>query len=428
MKKLPFLAAIVAAVLAGATGVLAQTTPPAAAPDTPPAAGDGQPPAGEERAPRHIQIDLNSVLEQARKAAREGRLEEAARLYQLVLRFVPEARAVRIELSFVLAAMGQRNAASRLLRDVNREGLDPEVIATIDRIVGPGALTFFVIPEVILDSNINGQTKKDFIVIGNTVLALSEDAQGREAYGLGLTAGTAWRFHDEAPRSTLTLGARVRDLQGSQDDESTVFSSLSFGFDTGQRSTLIPSLSGVYRWKAHDAYEMEGSFGLSEAFDLGPVRTTVAGRYRRVYGVGDQKDRLDRKRYEASTSFGYGVPALGVRFDGRVFREDWRVTETEDNEGFRTGLDLIFAKVPVILPTLGGAFTLTDYENPANFFNVRRLDREYEGRLDLTLRDFDPFGTGPLTLRYTYTHSTSNIPLFDYDKHQFTIVVRPFTF
>lgn len=427
MNRALLVLTIILACLALSAGAQAQgdfpTTPPAE-----PHAAEDEGAATEGGEPRRIEIDLRSVLQQARAAVRAGELEEAVRLYQLILRFVPDARAARIELSFALAALGQQKRAARLLRDIDREGLDPEVIATIDRVVGPGPLTFFVIPELIFDSNINEQTKNDIILINGTPLRLSEEAKGRDGVGYGLTAGVAYRFIDEAPRSTITLGGRIRDLSQSRDDESSVFGSLSFAFDVGERTTVIPSVSGAYRWDAHQPREVEGAAALSSSFDVGPVRTTLTGRYRTIDGEGDFEDLLDRKRYEIDTALGYGFPGLGLRFDGGVFREDWTPTETQDNDGFEAGLDFIFVKVPVIMPTVGGAFTLTSFENEANFFGVKRLDRDYEGRLELLFRDIDLFGAGPPVLRYTYTHATSNIPLFDFNEHEVSVGIRAITF
>lgn len=398
------------------------------------AAPEAAPPAGAEdesdgeREPRRIRINLNLILAQARLAMREGRFEEAVRLYQLVLRFAPGSRVARLELSFALAALGQRERASRLLRDIDREGLAPDVIEAIDRIVGPRRLIFFVVPEVIIDTNINGQTKKDVILINGVPFVLSEDAQGREAYGFGMTVGAAYRVLDEAPRTTLTAGLRVRDLNAREDDETHFFSSLSFVFAAGDRTTVTPSISGVYRKRAGDPYEVEQAGGLSTGFDLGSVRTRLSGQYRMIEGAGDFKDVRDRRRSEINSSFGYGFPGLGIRLDVRGFREDWQQIETQDNEGYNAALDFIFVKVPVVMPTIGAGYTYTHFENEAAFFNVRRLDREYEGHVELLFRDVNLFGTGAPSLRYRYRRVTSNIPLFDYDKHEVSIGIRAITF
>lgn len=50
-------------------------------------------------------------------------------------------------------------------------------------------------------------------------------------------------------------------------------------------------------------------------------------------------------------------------------------------------------------------------------------DREYEGHLELLFRDIDLFGSHPF-IRYEYTDVSSNIGLFDYDRHEFSVGVR----
>lgn len=403
-----------------------QEAPAGAASDVPAAEAREEVP-GEEQAPRRIQLDLKRVLDQARAAVAAGNLEEAVKLYQLILRFAPDARVVRIELSFALTALGERDRAARLLRDVDREGLPPDVIATIDRIVGPGKLNFFFIPELIYDQNINGQTKKDVIIIGTTPLQLNKDAQGRAAYGYGFTLGASYRLVDRGPRTTLTLGTRMRDLNARQDDAADLFGSMSFAFEPGERTTLVPSISGTYRTRAGDKYEAEYAGGAALGFDLGPVRTTLSGRHRFVEGLGDFEEQRDRKRSEAGLGLGYGFDRVGVRFDGQVFREDWIVTETQDNEGFRAGLDLVFVGAPWLTPTIGGSVMLTSFENEATFFNIRRLDRIYEGHVELVVSEPDIFGLDPV-IRYTYRHATSNIPLFEYNEHGFSLAFKAITF
>ena len=100
-----------------------------------------------------------------RQAMREQDYGRAVGLYQVVLRFLPDSRVARVELSFALAALGEQERAARLLRDLDTEGLDPEVIDVIGRIVGPDRLTFFFVPELFLDTNVGGQTKADSVVI-----------------------------------------------------------------------------------------------------------------------------------------------------------------------------------------------------------------------------------------------------------------------
>lgn len=65
-------------------------------------------------------------------------------------------------------------------------------------------------------------------------------------------------------------------------------------------------------------------------------------------------------------------------------------------------------------------------DNGDPFLAVERLDHEYEGHLELLLRDWDLFGSNPF-IRYDYTRSESNIGLFDYDRHEISVGVRAIT-
>ena len=110
-----------------------------------------------------------------------------------------------------------------------------------------------------------------------------------------------------------------------------------------------------------------------------------------------------------------------------MFREDWLSRESQDHEGFKTGLDFTFVEVPWVSPTVGGSFTLKTFENNDPFFGVRRLDRNYEGHIEFAVKALDIFGGSPV-IRYTYHHATSNHPLFDYDEHGLSIGFKAITF
>lgn len=368
-----------------------------------------------------IEIDLGQVLDQARAEFRRGNLEEAIALYQLIVRFAPESRTARIELSFALAAYGDRERASRLLRDLDTRGLDPDVIAAIGQLVGPDRFSLFMIPEIFLDTNVNGQTKSETIdtIFGPLTL---NNGRGREGFGYGLTVGGVYRLSDAAPSATLTTGARIRDFERTQDDEASLFSSVSFGIDLG-RLDLLPSVSGAYRFRDGDRYEAELGLGLAVALDFQPVRNTLGGRMQHVEGQGNFDGVLDRDTYEIYDFVSVGWSSLALRVEGRYFREDWTVTQSQDNSGFVSGVDTILVNMPWMTPTIGGSFTYRDFKNPAPLFGVERLDREYEGHLELLFREIDLFGSN-LFIRYEYTDVSSNIGLFDYDRHEFSVGVR----
>ncbi len=370
---------------------------------------------------RRVQIDLAQVLEQARAAFREGDLERAIGLYRVVVQFDPDNRIARIELSFALAALGDRERAARLLQDLDTEGLDPDVIAAIGQIVGPERFNLFVIPEVFLDTNINGQTTDATVDTVFGPIVLDDNALGRDGFGYGLTAGGVYRVPGVVP-ATVTAGVRVLDFEQTRDDEARIFSTVSFGIDLG-RVDLLPSASGAYRFRDGDRYEAEISAGLAVPMDLRPVRNTIGVRAARIFGQGEFEDLRDREIYEFYDTVSVGFSDIAVQLEGRFFREDWQQADTFDNDGFIVGLDTILVRVPWVQPTVGGSFTYRDFENVFPLFGVKRLDREYEGHIELLFREIDVFGSNPF-VRYEYTDIESNIGLFDFDRHEFLIGVR----
>lgn len=370
---------------------------------------------------RRVQIDLIQVLEAARAAFRRGDIEEAIGLYQVIVRFDPDNRIARIELSIALAAFGDRERAARLLQDLDTDGLDPDVIAAIGQIVGPDRLSFFVIPEVFLDTNINGQTKDQIVDTVFGPLVLEDNARGRDGFGYGLTTGGVYRIPGAVP-STLTAGVRVLDFEQARDDETRIFTSLSAGIELG-RIDMLPTAAGAYRFRDGERYEAEISAGLALPMDLRPVRNTLGVRAARTFGQGDFEDTRDRDLYEFYDTVSVGFSDMAVQLEGRYFREDWQQADTQDNDGFIVGLDTIFTQVPWVQPTVGGSFTYRDFENASPLFGRERLDREYEGHLELVFRDIDILGSNPF-VRYEFTSVVSNIELFDIDRHEFTAGVR----
>ena len=375
-----------------------------------------------------IQIDLSLILGEAREAFRAGDLTRAIELYQVILRFAPQSPVARVEMSLALAALGEREQAARLLRDLDTEGLNPEIIDIVNRLVGPDRLNFFFVPEAFLDSNITGQTKDEVIFIGGLPFRLSEEARGNHGYGYGLTFGASYRILDETPRMTVTGGVTLRDFEGASDDEQVLFSSLSMQLPLGDRLAVTPSLSAVYRYDDWRPRELEFGLGLAATAALGPVRNTLGGRYRLVNGQdSDGGSRFDRDEYEVFDTVSFGFDGLAFRLEERFTYEDWENLPDQTNIEIDSGLDITFADVPWAIPTIGASFTYRDFRNPSPVFNTERLDREVEGHVELLLRDIDVFGSNPF-IRYQYTDQSSNIALFDFDEHQVSIGIRAIVF
>ena len=375
-----------------------------------------------------IQIDLSLILGEAREAFRAGDLTRAIELYQVILRFAPQSPVARVEMSLALAALGEREQAARLLRDLDTEGLNPEIIDIVNRLVGPDRLNFFFVPEAFLDSNITGQTKDEVIFIGGLPFRLSEEARGNHGYGYGLTFGASYRILDETPRMTVTGGVTLRDFEGASDDEQILFSSLSMQLPLGDRLAVTPSLSAVYRYDDWRPRELEFGLGLAATAALGPVRNTLGGRYRLVNGQdSDGGSRFDRDEYEVFDTVSFGFDGLAFRLEERFTYEDWENLPDQTNIEIDSGLDITFADVPWAIPTIGASFTYRDFRNPSPVFNTERLDREVEGHVELLLRDIDVFGSNPF-IRYQYTDQSSNIALFDFDEHQVSIGIRAIVF
>ncbi len=77
----------------------------------------------------------------------------------MIVSLAPNFRVARIELSLALASFGERERAARLLRDLDTDGLDPEVVDVIGRIIG-GANHGRLAPEANLGFEIRSDSYK----------------------------------------------------------------------------------------------------------------------------------------------------------------------------------------------------------------------------------------------------------------------------
>ncbi len=384
--------------------------------------------AEDPQPPSHLQIDLSVILGEAREAVRAGDLPRAIELYQVILRFLPESRTARVELSLALAALGERERAARLLRNMDTDGLAPEIIDVVNSLIGPDRLNFFFAPEFFIDTNVSGQTKDEIIYINGLPFRLSEDARGDHGYGYGLTFGASYRILDERPRTTVTSGVTIRDFEGSFDDEQILFGSLSSQVPLGERFTLTPSLTAFYRYDDWQPREFEAGFGLAATAVFGPLRNTFGGRYGLVNGQADDGgSRLDRDIYEAFNTASFGARSVAFRLDERVTYEEWHNLPDQSRIEVDTGLDVTFADLPWAIPTVGTSFTYRDFRDPAPVFNTERLDREIEGHIELLIRNLEVFGSNPF-IRYQYTDQNSNIALFDFERHEVSFGIRALVF
>jgi len=63
---------------------------------------------GEGHKEYQIRIDLADVLAKARQAVRDHDFQRAVGLYGFILRFAPDLKVAKVELSLALAALGER--------------------------------------------------------------------------------------------------------------------------------------------------------------------------------------------------------------------------------------------------------------------------------------------------------------------------------
>ena len=162
-------------------------------------------------------------------AAEQGRLDEAARDFRLVLQDHPQVTRARLELARVLMLQGKDTAAEHHYRlAAHDRDLPPEIAKTISDQRGilrnrrrwHFNLDFNVVP----DSNVNNATDARAIdvTLGNTTLPLELDNKARRRPGLGqsvaFSTGVRLRLKDGLALAVDADGQVINQKGGDADD------------------------------------------------------------------------------------------------------------------------------------------------------------------------------------------------------------------
>jgi len=351
---------------------------------------------------------LAAVLE------KQGDLEGAIRTLRALLAEQPDANAVRLELSRLLAAQGNLSEARRELRRAQKIGLPPEVARAIGRFTNlldankmrGGSIEITAGP----DSNINRSTGSRFI---DTVIAPFElDPNARRQSGFGLSASAEGYSRDRVGKTTVLTRAGVHaDLFPGKGPFNDIQAYASIGPEFPSRGGSIrPALTAERRWFGGDPY----SRGLGGALSwVGPTsdKSQLELGLSVVRQAVDSNRLLDGTRFAAFATYDRQLTRNTIaRFNLRAFVLDARAKP----ESLRQLTAEAIISRDFGLGSLYGSLSYaeTDGRAPIPLFGKTRDENRLELSAGVVSRKTIG-GFAPL-LRLTHARSWSNIDLYDY--------------
>jgi hypothetical protein len=356
---------------------------------------------------------------------REGRYDEAARTYRVILDRNPEIVGVRVRLSKALFLANDDEAAKYQLERLVASGVDQrlngELGTLVDRIDARRPFRFKTYLSALPSTNFNSGTDSQTVTLGGIPLKIDESARRRS--GIGVLFGGEASYRHALSSST----------------------------------TLLTSLSAVDRfYPSIDRHYLSAGGSVGLAHVLGP-RTKVgfsllAGRdasaediqvWRRSYdylGFNVEGSRILDDNFRLSG----GVVTKRQWFVSNPLRDGWNVEGTAYLDKFltpsrfvraiagaeieRTEIDrLNFGEVTGgvgAFNEFSGGYTLYAqgtvsqrlYGDDYPGLDDPREDTRLQFRTTATKRDLTFMGVAP-QVSYTFTHNRSNSVFDRYDKH-----------
>lgn len=345
---------------------------------------------------------------------KQGDLDGAIRALREILGEQPDANAVRLELSRMLAEQGQLRDARRELRRAQQIGLPPEVAQAVGRFSNlldankqrGGWIEVTAGP----DTNINRSTGSRFI---DTVIAPFElDPDARRQSGFGLSTSAEGYSRNRIGKITvLTRGGLHIDLFPGKSRFNDIQLYASMGPEFAAKGGRIrPALTAERRWFGGDPHSR--GFGPALSW-VGPLtdKSQLELGASIVRQSIDRNRLLDGTRLSAFATYDRQIaPSTTARFNLRGVLLDARAKPESLHQ---LGAEVILSR-DLGRASIYGAigYTKTRGRAPIVLFGKTRD----EDRLELTVgiasrKTF--YGFAPL-LRLSQTRSWSNIELYDY--------------
>lgn len=370
---------------------------------------------------------LAATFRQAMQALEQGRYQEAIEALRWMLSRDPSLIRVRLELARAFFLAGDDDNAEYHFRLARTERLPAAAIVNIDRFLAAiearRPIRFSFRFELAPDTNINSATNARQVTLFGLPFVLDEEA--RQTSGIGLSFGGTMRINQPVSDTVwfeATVALDYLDYSGSDFDDLLLSfqAGPTFRFDETRLGVAAIASRRIY---GGDPYSRSYGMQVSVTEPITP-RLAASGVLAYQELEYDQNDARDAGQGTLGLQLSYGLSSYSfARLQAGVSRtvadsDIYSSTAYQLGAGYYREFSAGFSL------GLNASYNMVDYDSAAPLFGVdRREDRQIRLSVDLGLTRFTVFGFSPL-LTYAYTDNDSNIPLYDYDRHQVLIGLR----
>jgi hypothetical protein len=365
----------------------------------------------------NISIRNEARFRHGQLLAQSDQSAEAAALYRAILAEQPDAQRVRIELSALLAHMGDMSGARRELRHARAGELPPEIARAVDQFAAALRSTqpFGASAELALapSNNINRATTAATL---DTVIApfqLSEDARAQSGVGVRLS-GQAYARKTLSQQTRLTFRLASQGNFYRDADFNDLVSSVQMGIETQLPESQVRAFIGrSYRWFGGDAYANTDTASLEMVRPLGANAQLALGA---GFGQADYllNDLQDGAIYTGDILFKY---AFSER-SGAGFGLTYERHDAED-PGYATtsgGLNLLlWRRLGETSLFLDAGVARLVADDRLTLFPERREEWRTSATFGAALSQFEVFGFAPV-VRLSYEQNQSTVGIYDYSR------------
>lgn len=353
-------------------------------------------------------------------ALREGRTKGAIVIFRRILAEDPTFEPARRELTAALARTGQIESAifhaERLAATTVDERLQNELQSFIlaKRSGKPRGIAAYF--SIVPSSNANRGSSADTIKVGDLEYDIDESSKANSGIGVavGVTAWSRWQLSEkwDGTISGSVSGKYYKDPLIT--DESTVGLRVDFG-RTGKRGRVIFAPIMEAKWLDDHLFQKRLGLQVSGLYRINPD-TEVRGRITGFRQRHPERDYLDGTHIAANFGASHIFsPSLTVSVSVPMVAERTKRPHLDHND-----LGLTISAEKGWKGGLTTHFFISHSSNryEGNFPTLSEPRQDQVNKVGVSVRHgkFSAFGFAP-ELSYTFTRSSSNVALFQYDSH-----------
>ncbi|VGM94855.1 TPR repeat-containing protein NMB0313 precursor [uncultured Avibacterium sp.] len=377
-----------------------------------------------KKLPQTQQDPILLQFAQARLAQTEQNYSEAIEIFQTLLEKYPDITPIRVQLAESLIENHQYHSANKQITEIRQTPDIPKDILiqlnglkTIEEREKDWSITGNL--RFLKEKNVNNAPSQRKIQLENGELTLPEP---KSATGIGFYAALSkdflladhWRWKNE-----LSTEGKYYWDNHDYTDINTRFSAGIAWQNSQKELALLPFIER--RWFATESYSKSKGIALLYRMIFSPQWQgfTNLQLTRKTY---DDRTYLDGNQLSSSFILLYHPSTLQAWFTGiDLAREKTKdSSESYRYQAVRFGWEQIWHYGISSSITLGVA--LRNYDT-ANFFNIKRKDKEYRSRISLWKQNWHWYGFTP-KLTWQWKKLTSNDPYYPYHKNEIFIEIQ----